>query len=321
VLSAANPDSQNSMFLESANPPVYTYPVTGVPSITNVSQTALPAGTAAAVEIDLANVSLVDASQVTIGFGSRDIMVRRIWITSQNPPHLLANVTVTGNATVGFSEVSLVNGLQVISQPGGFQTVAARPDLPNIGYPVVNAEYPAQQTIWPGSYASIFGVNLGTSANTIQVTLNDKPVQIQAVVVNPGQVNILVPSDTLLGPAILKLNNGSQNAFPLVVQVDPPPPVVIGMLNASGATLGNTAVTKGDQISAVVTGLDPQTALSRVKVLIGGSAMDLSTIAAYTSPGQTQVSFTLNRSFDPGTQPLLVQVDGSSGASWTINVH
>jgi uncharacterized protein (TIGR03437 family) len=320
VLSVANPDGQNSMFLQSANPPVYTYPVTpGVPAITNVSQTALPAGISAYVQIDAANTNFVDG-QVTVGFGSRDVTVRRVWVI--NPTRLWADVTVASSATIGFSEVSVVNGLQVVSQPGGFQTIAARPDLPNIGYPVVNAEYPVQQTIWPGSYASIFGVNLGASANTIQVTLNDRPVVVQAVVVNPGQVNILIPSDFPIGPAILKLNNGSQNAYALVVQIDPPPPVVIGMLNASGAPLGSTAVTRGDQVTAVVTGLDPSiTPPSRVKVLIGGFEMGLGTISAYTISGQTQVSFVVNRSFDPGTQPLTIQVDGSSGASWPISVH
>jgi uncharacterized protein (TIGR03437 family) len=313
VVSVANPDGQNSMFLQSANPPVYTYPVAGVPSISNLSQTALPAGSSAAVTIDLANVNLVDA-QVTVGFGSRDVTVQHVWVSPSNSNRLLANVTVASNTTIGFSEVSVISGLQVTSQLGGFQTLPARPDLPNI-QAVTNAQYPNQLTIWPGSFATIWGSNL--TAGAPQVTLGDTILQPSPAT---GQVNVFIPTTFTLGPAILRLTN-SAGAATFVVEVDPPPPVVIGMLNASGAPLGNSAVTKGDQITTVVTGLDPQTAPSRVKILIGGSPMDLSTIASYTAPGQTQVSFTVNRSFDPGTQPLLVQVDGSSGAAWTINVH
>jgi len=325
VLTAANPDGQNSMFLQSANPATYTYPVVaGTPQISNVNPTAVPAGISAAVRIDLANVSLADLGQITVGFGSRDVIVRRVWIASVNPPSLLVNITVAGNATIGFSEVSVVSGLQVVSQPGGFQTVAARADLPNIAYPVVNADY-SQQTIWPGSYASIFGVNLSASGTSAQVTLNDQPMTVSYPTPgNPSttQVNFLVRSDFPTGPAILKLNSGSQNAFSLVVQIDPPPPVIIGMLNASGTPLGTTAVTKGDQVTAVVTGLDPSIAPNRVKVLIGGYEMGLGATAPSTIAGQTQIAFVVTRSFDTAaTLPLMVQVDGSSGAPWQISVH
>src|SRR5262249_41755317 len=79
LLRVATPDSQNSLFLQSANPPVYTYAVTGVPSITAVSQTALPAGISAYLQIDAANTNFVDG-QVTLGFGSRDVTVRRVWV-------------------------------------------------------------------------------------------------------------------------------------------------------------------------------------------------------------------------------------------------
>ena len=94
-----------------------------------------------------------------------------------------------------------------------------------------------------------------------------------------------------------------------------------GSVRSANAPLGSTAVTKGDQVTAVVTGLDSSIAPSRVKVLIGGFEMGLGTISAYTINGQTQVPFVVNRSFDPGTQPLTIQVDGSTGASWPISVH
>ena len=129
--------------------------------------------------------------------------------------------------------------------------------MPNIALPVVNADF-NQPTIFPGAYASLFGQNLAISPTSVQVTLNDRPVTVQFA--SSTQVNILIPVNFPVGPAILRLNNGAQNALPVIVQIDPPPPVIIGLLNNSGTPLGTSTVGKGDQVNVVVTGLDPSAA-------------------------------------------------------------
>ena len=52
-----------------------------------VTPNALPAGITATVDITAANMNFVDG-QVTVGFGSDDVQVRRVWVLS--PTHAIA---------------------------------------------------------------------------------------------------------------------------------------------------------------------------------------------------------------------------------------
>jgi hypothetical protein len=217
-----NTDGQNSMILQSQNPPTYTYPASAAPQITSITVglqpgSSLPAASSAAVEITVSNTTLVDG-QVSLGFGSADLAVRGLWITPPN--HITANVEAVAGATLGGSDISVISGFQVIEQPGGFQTLPARAGLPFIFLAVVNA-IDSQAAITPGGIASIYGQNLMGAAGNPIVTLNDVPVTLQ-----PGgtanQINFYVPSPFPTGTAVLKLTNGTQQAFPVYVQIDPP---------------------------------------------------------------------------------------------------
>ena len=133
------------------------------------------------VDITTSNTNFVDG-QVTIGFGSDDITVQRVWVLSPN--HLQANIAVADNAALGSSEVSVISGFEVLYQPNAFQVLPKNPSLPVVTA-VINANT-AQQTIYPGSIVSIYGVNLATSASNVQVTLNDQPMTLQPGGVLPG---------------------------------------------------------------------------------------------------------------------------------------
>ena len=197
-----NSDGQNSMILlgltdqvpgqpATGQPPTYQYPVTAPPQINSMSVTSLPVSSSAAVDITTSNTNLVDG-QVTVGFGSDDIRVRRVWVL--HPNELVANVEVAPNAVLETSEVSVISGFQVITQPAAFQTQPARTGLPFLALPIVNAD-PTQATIYAGSVASISGQNLATG--NVQLTLNGAPVQIQSV--SPQQINFLVPAGLPVG--------------------------------------------------------------------------------------------------------------------------
>jgi uncharacterized protein (TIGR03437 family) len=89
-----------------------------------------------------------------------------------------------------------------------------------IGVPVVNGNG-NQQTIYPGSYATLYGVNLPPNP---QLTLNDVPAAI--VFANSNQINFLIPASFPVGLATLKLIGGAVSANPVLVQIESPPPVV-----------------------------------------------------------------------------------------------
>ena len=110
------------------------------------------------VDITTQNTAFVDG-QVTVGFGTGDITVQRVWVLS--PTHLQANISVAANAVAGSSEVSVISGFAVLSQADAFQVLPRNPSLPVISA-VANATT-TQQTIYPGVFVTIYGVNLANS--------------------------------------------------------------------------------------------------------------------------------------------------------------
>jgi len=311
-----NGDGQNSTFLQSQNPPTYAYPFNGMPQAA-FDKTALPAGISSMVYITAQNANFMDG-QVTVGFGTGDITVNRLWVL--DPTHLQANVVVAPNAALGASEISVISGFQVVSQPFAFQTQPANPSLPSIGLPIANA-VPTQQTIYPGAIAAIYGSNLALSPTAVQVTLNNLPVQI--LYASAAQINFVIPPGLPAGPATLNLNNGAASAFPVVLQIGNSPPVITGVTNVSGVPFGaGNPASASDILNVLVAGLDPAVPASpsRLQVTVSGISMPVLEIAP-VSNGQFQIQIILTQSFAGAQVPLAVSVDGSSGAPFALAVR
>ena len=318
-----NGDSQNSTLGALNSPPTYTYPgnypSAGTPQIESLNITSLPAGATGMVDITAQNTAFLDG-QVTVGFGSDDIIVQRVWVLGPN--RVQANVSVAANAVTGSSEVSLISGFEVLSQANAFQVLPPNPSLPVIAA-VTNANA-AQQTVYPGSFVSIYGVNLAAVPSNVQVTLGNRPpIAPQPGGVFPGQVNFQIPADFPAGPAILRLNNGNAAAIPIVVQIDLPPPTIQSVTNASGVPYdaAHPALAQ-DVISVYVSGLDPTVLANpgRLQVTINGQPMPVQPLTP-PSNGQTQIVFTLSPGFSAGLVNLAVVVDGSSSAPFPLTVQ
>jgi uncharacterized protein (TIGR03437 family) len=230
-------------------------------------------------------------------------------------------VEAVPGATLGASEISVISGFQVFEQPGGFQTLPARLGLPFIGLPVVNADN-TQQTIYPGSIASIYGQNLAVSPASVSVTLNDIPVLLQPGGVFANQINFFIPAGFPTGAATLKLNSGLQQSFPVLVQIDGPPPTIKEVDNQSNISLNGSSVGAGDILNVLVTGLDPGvlTNQSRVQVAVSGVMMPVLSISAAAN-NQFQIQFIVTQSFSGASVPLMVWVDGSSSLPVNITVR
>jgi uncharacterized protein (TIGR03437 family) len=310
-------DGQNSTFLQSQNAPTYTYPITGTPQAA-LDRTALPAGVSSMLDITAQNASFADG-QVTVGFGTQDISVNRVWVLS--PTHLQANVVVAPNAALGASEFSVVSGFQVVTQPFAFQTLPLSPILPSLALPIVNA-VPTQQTLYPGAIAAIYGSNLALPASAAQVTLNNVPAQI--LYASATQINFVIPSILAAGTATLNLNNGSASAFPVILQIGNSPPIITGVSNASGVPFdASHSPAMGDILNVTMAGLDPTVPgnPSRLQVTVSGIAMQVLGQIMPAPNGQSQVQIVLTQSFAGAQVPLMVSVDGSSSAPFVITVR
>src|SRR5438477_1930031 len=259
-----NADGQNSKFLPSQAPPTYTFPAMATPQIA-VDTTALPAGATSMVNIAGQNTHFVDG-QVTLGFGSDDVAVQHLWVIS--PTRLQANIVVAQGAVPGTSEISVISGFQVMTNSSPFQVQPANPDLPVLAVPLINTNL-NQQTIYPGSSTTVYGVNLPTNP---QLTLNDVPVAIAFA--NSTQINFVIPAGFPTGLATLKLIGGSPSASPVLVQIVSPPPVIQSVTNTSGVAYDSAHLASpADLIDVYVTGLDPGVLRnpSRLLVTVAGA--------------------------------------------------
>ena len=316
LIAVFNSDGQNSMFPGPTPAPTYTYPIAATapaaPRVT-LSPNTLPAGARAMIDITGANMSFANGL-TSVGFGSSDALVRRVWVLS--PTHALVNVQVAPNAQLGSSSISVVSGFQVFSQPAAFQITAADPNLPVLEPTLVNAVW-LPSGVFPGSIASLFGLNLalpnqGGAQNIL--TINDQPVKI--LYASPNQINLLVPASLQPGPAILRLNNGAAQAYPVVVSIDPVPPSITAVQDLSNSNLGpNNPAQPGDVLNLLVSGLaaaGSAIAPGRVHVKVGGHDTSAGSVTPANGSAYT-VQFKLDPTVAAGAQvALTVSIDGKT---------
>jgi len=318
TITVFNDDGQNSMMVQSQDPETYSYPQTDPPSAV-ISLSMLPQGISAMVQITTSNMRFADGL-TTLGFGSGDVTVRRLWVLS--PTSAIANVTVSPTALERTTVVSVISGFQVYEQPIGFRVLAADPDLPVITLPVPNAFSPVQNSLYPGAIASLFGQNLTGASGTASLTVGGQSAQI--LYTSPTQINFVIPASVSPGPALLAFYNGVRTAYPVVLQIDPPPPVIVSAASAAGAALvaGNAAA-PGDTITLTITGMDPAviSSPSRVAVTEGGVNIPAFTIQpAPNGSAALLVQFALTASVSGQQVPVTVSVDGDLSMPFYITV-
>jgi uncharacterized protein (TIGR03437 family) len=318
AITVVNSDGQNSMALQGQNPPVYTYDHADPPAAA-FSPSALPAGRSGMVEVNAAGMRFVEG-RTTLGFGSSDVTVRQLWVLS--PTRLIANVTVASETAAGPLLASVVAGFQVASQPFGFQVLPASPRTPSPALPLVNA-LPNQTRIYPGAWVSLFGSNLAVTPARVTITVGDQPAEI--LFASPDQVNFQIPDGLSTGPAVLRLNSGAENALPLVVQIDSPPPTITGAVNFGNVVLDAAHPARaGEVLNLLVTGISPSVLPfpDRVRISVGG--VELAPILMFPAGGQSslaQVQFVLPQSVVGPLVPVTVSVDGSTSNPFHIPVR
>src|ERR1017187_5606460 len=316
AITVYNPDGQNSTFLDSQtqSPFIYVYPQSNRPAAA-ISISQLPQGMSAMVTITTSTMQFVDGL-TTLGFGSGDVAVRRLWVRS--PTLAIANITVSPSALERETVASVISGFQVYEQALGFQVVPAIPNLPVIGLPVTSAFYPEQNSLYPGSIASMYGRNLEAATSTPAITVPGQSAQIKYT--SPTQINFVIPVGVPIGPAVLTL----QGALPIVVQIDPPPPVIVGAASVAGLALGaSESAAPGDTITLTVSGMDPAVVSvpSRVELTEGGVSIPAFTIQqAQDGSGDLLIQFALTASVTGQQGPVVVSLDGDLSKPFSINV-
>ena len=305
-----NPDGTSSLFMQT--PPVFTYDATDAPAFT-LTPAALPAGVEAMVQIDGRNVNFLDGL-TSIGFGTSDVQVRRIWVLSST--RAVANVVVGASAAITASNATLVNGLQVINQPGGFQLQATNPRQLFLPAPTTSS--------LPGAVATLT-LGVTPSAGPITVTVASllsqaAPVTVPVISSNGNQIAIQLPSNLTPGPVVVRVQAGPDFAFPIVLTIDAPPPP---LPPAQAAQIGGVVASPGFQIDAatrparagdnlivLVTGMPDGPAPSKVTVNLGGVEHQTTQVNPFGNAMQLQFIVLSTVTPANGVAPMYVTFDG-----------
>ncbi|HEY4362278.1 MAG TPA: matrixin family metalloprotease [Bryobacteraceae bacterium] len=321
TVEALSADGQtSSQQLGGAAAPTFTY-ASPVSDIT-VNYGVLAPGADAEIDIIGLNTSFVQ-DQVAVGFGSSDIVVRRVWVL--NPGRILLNVTVLPNAQPGPVDVTVASGLQLFTKNNLLQVQVANPKQETLHVPVVN-QLTGLAGVPSAGFALISTTGLPSNLNGWSLTIDGQPAGFSMV--SGGQIYAQVPAGLPLGAAEVQLTSPAGEVIPKVVmQIDGPPPVVLGTVNAGGAAASAVqAVHVGDTITLVVSGLiDPSTAANAAVTVQVGGASGVSLTPTLVQPtsqaGVYQIQVTLTGvPFGPN-QPVQVEVGTRvSASSFTLSI-
>ncbi len=313
---AINQDGQSSLFLQDT-PQLYPYTDPTPAGNLSVSPNSLPAGIETSVQIDSPGANFIDG-QTTVAFGTSDIVVRQLFVIS--PTKLLVNVSVSPLAQPGSSNLTVVSGLQVTTQPFGFvlQPYNSRATWLN---PVVLNQANGQPVISAGSNAllTIANSTLPPTLSTL-VYLNDKTLPVLAVAAN--QIRVQIPPGTQPGVATLRVENGSDLSYPIAIAIGQPPPQIVAVSSASAPIADSTRpVRTNELITLMVNGLESSGMIvdpSRVTVSIGG--LNLQPGFVGEQGGQYRVTLTLPSGTPVGVLNLTIALDGRQSDPFLLAV-
>lgn len=318
TITVYNSDGQNSQFLQSASPVTYSYGNLAPATISAISPSSLPAGTEALVDVTGTGFSFAPGA-VSIGFGTSDILVRRIFVLSPN--HLIADISVSAGAALGNPDVSIVNGFQIAIASGGFQITPAEAGLP-AAIPLLTNAVAGLNGVYPGALVSVYGSNLASANGVAYVTVGGQPATV--VYASATQINFVMPSSVAAGPAPLTVNNGSLTSPAVEINIDPAPAGINAIQELSGSYIDSShAAHPGDTLVVTLSNFAPAgTTVAPARVQVGVNGL-LHNASAVTSPvnGIYQVTFTLNPSDALGqNEQLVVYLDGHSSLAASIPV-
>jgi hypothetical protein len=276
-------------------------------------------GTDALIEINGINTQFAEG-QVTVGFGSSDIVVKRLWVVDRS--RILVNVSVGAAAVSGWAPITVLSGLQVLTLKTTLQIQPLNVRTMSLKAPIVSLET-GRAGVSAGQLASIATQGLPPGLAGWTLTIGGIPVSFQ---LNAGNNQILaqVPPTLPVGPTVVRLISPFGDYIPaLAMQVDGPPPAILS------ATLGGLpldairAARPGDAITLLVTSLaEPNgrvPAASAVRVSVAGVSHGVTSIVELA--GAHVVQFVLSPLVPSGLQQVSVGVGTRYSLPVTIAVQ
>lgn len=299
--------------LGAAEPPRFSYAAPENPAISTVQPGVVVAGTDAAIQIDAVNTRFLPG-QTVVGFGSSDIVVRQLWVTS--PTQIRLNVAVGLGARPGPVEMTVLSGLQLLTssvlqvQQGGVISLRA---------PILNAETGLAGVPAGGR---VIIQTAGLPENPAGWTLTIGGQRVNYVVGAYGQLTAEVPADLAPGLVPVQIWPASgATVAPVLLQIDAPPPVITEARGPDGISVdASHPVAAGDRVTLTVTGLvDPpeEVGAESVQVRAGGALQAIEAVKL-VQPGVWEVVFVLRNAGPGPAQNVTVGVGTRVSAPWAL---
>ncbi len=313
---AINRDGQSSLFLNGSTPPIFEFDGAEIGSFL-ITPSQLPAGSDTMVEILGAGTAF--QSTTTLWFGSSDVFVRRVWV--MGPNRMLANVVVSPAASVSSTNLSVANGLRLLTNPGGFQIVAASGSSRFSGtvFDAAGSSTDLQAGAVATAYLAGPAADLPLSA--YQLTVGGRAAVVVAS--GGGMIQFRLPPELTPGPAIVRLTANGETVPPVVLSIDLPPPV-ISLLQISGTRVSaQRPAQAGEVVTVTVNGLGDgigEVPASRIKIYVGTVAYNVVQITS-SADGSYQLQFILDAASGTGNLPLAVKVDNRMSAAVLLPVQ
>jgi uncharacterized protein (TIGR03437 family) len=220
------------------------------------------------------------AGQTIVGFGTSDIVTRKVSVVS--PTELLAVATVRREARAGTFMLSVATGLNIMSRANAFRiedSPANTVDRPRVRYGSLVNSATMTTDLSPGVWASLFGTHLvGPDLAALKVTLDGVPCRILSAAEN--QINLQIPFSVGLGAVVLEVANGLSKSEPMLVHIEEVSPGLFGILDGTGQILSaDRPAFPSQRLALLATGLGVSAtdaangALNGLAVLINGQRL------------------------------------------------
>jgi hypothetical protein len=288
-----------------AAPPLFSY-ASQVDPYLQISPVSLQAGTDLTVDIQgFSNANFADG-QVSVGFGSSDIVVKKIWWINRG--RLRMNVSVSPSSQAGAVTVTVISGLQLMMQTGTVQVLPYSAATATLRAPVTNLVTGLNGV--PVAGTAVIGTG-GLPSNLAGWTLSIGGTSVSFSQTQANQLQAQVPPGSSVGLAPVQLTSPTGNGPPpILMQIDGPPPVINAILNASGLPIDAAhAAQAGDTITMAVAGLADSFDQSHLRITVGGILQTVQSISPAGQPGSFIVTFLMSAQTPVGVQSATVGVD------------
>ena len=286
-------------------------------AINSVSVTSLVPGTDTMIQITGSNTNFLSGA-TSVGFGSSDIVVRQVFVSS--PTLLVVNASVNPNASLTSTTLTVTTGLQTATQML-MQIVSPNPGQISMHAPITNvvtglAGVPA------GGTAVINVTNLPQNLTGWILTIGG---QLAPMAYSNGQLQATVPSGLASGPATVQLISPTGASIPsLVMKVDAAPPAIGAVFDANVSVTPANGVRPGDVLTVNMIGLSDGTPFTIANLFatlgaISGLSATTVPVVQFNSPTiQIQIPYTAPiGSF----VPLYVGVGTRVSSPFYLNIH